>query len=66
MQKILRNAIRCRHCGDVIETTFRHHFVTCSCRYCSVDGGYDYMRRSFKNSKADYEELSETIEVNSE
>lgn len=66
MQKILRNAIRCQHCGDVIESTFRHHFVNCSCGYCSVDGGHDYMRHGFRNSKADYEELSETIEVNSE
>lgn len=66
MQKILRNAIRCRHCGDVIESTFRHHFVTCSCGCCSVDGGHDYLRRGFRNSKADYEELSETAEISLE
>lgn len=63
MQKIIRNAIKCKHCGDIIESTSRHHFTVCSCGCCSVDGGHDYLRRSFRNSKADYEELSEIIEV---
>lgn len=33
-------------------------------RYCSVDGGLDYLRRCFKNfQEEDYTELSETIET---
>ena len=28
---IIRNAIRCKNCGDVIESTYRYEFVTCSC-----------------------------------
>ncbi len=64
MIKILRNAIKCNHCGDVIESTYRHNFVTCSCGCCSVDGGLDYLRRCFKNSQEeDYTDLSETIET---
>ena len=62
--KIIKNAIKCKHCGDVIESTYRHDFVTCSCGCCSVDGGLDYLRRCFKNfQEEDYTELSETIET---
>ena len=64
MIKIIKNAIKCKHCGDVIESTFCHNFVTCSCGCCSVDGGHDYLRRCFKNSEEeDYIDLSETIET---
>ena len=31
--RIIRNAARCNHCGDVIESTYRHDFKTCSCLY---------------------------------
>lgn len=63
MQKIIRNAIRCKHCGDIIESISCHHFVVCSCGCCSVDGGHDYLRRGFKHSKEeDYQELSEFID----
>ena len=27
MRKIIRNAIRCNHCGDVIESTYRHEYA---------------------------------------
>lgn len=62
MRKIIRNAARCNHCGDVIESTYRHNFVTCSCGKVSVDGGHDYLRRC-ANSPDDYTDLSETAEV---
>ena len=42
---IIRNMIRCNICGDEIESTSRHDFVTCSCGACSVDSGHDYLRR---------------------
>ncbi len=62
--KITRNAIKCNHCGDVIESTHRHNFVTCSCGCCSVDGGLDYLRRCFKNSEEeDFIDLSKTMVV---
>lgn len=41
--KIIRNAIRCNLCGDEIESTDRHQYVTCSCGACAVDGGHDYL-----------------------
>lgn len=64
MKKIIRNAVKCKHCGDVIESKHCHDYVTCSCGCCSVDGGSDYLRRTFRNSKdEDFIELSETIET---
>ena len=63
--KILCNKIRCKHCGDVIESRTPHEFVTCSCRAVAVDGGHDYLRRCFKD-KGCYVDLSETIEISAE
>lgn len=57
--RIVRNMIRCNHCGEVIESKYRHDYVTCKCRCCSVDGGHDYLRRGCKTSQADYTELSQ-------
>ena len=59
MQKITHNRIRCKHCGDVIESAHVHDFKWCSCGAVAVDGGHDYLKRSFKNSPEDYEDLSE-------
>ena len=58
-RRIIRNAIQCNHCGDGIESTYRHEFRTCSCGHVSVDGGLDYLRRSFQ-SPDDFTELSVT------
>lgn len=64
MQKIIRNVIQCKHCGNIIESAYRHDIVTCLCGCCSVDGGLDYLRRGFMHSKEeDYIDLSETIEI---
>ena len=62
MWKITRNAIRCNHCGDVIESTYRHDYIQCSCGKVAVDGGTDYLRRSFENAD-DYTDLSEGVHV---
>lgn len=58
--RITRNAIQCKHCGDVIESYSVHDFKYCSCESCAVDGGHEYLRRCFKNSpEEDIIELSE-------
>lgn len=62
-QKIIKNAIRCKHCGDVIESKHVHDFKFCKCGAVAVDGGLDYCKRSFKNSPDDFEELSEFEEI---
>lgn len=60
---ILRNAIRCKLCGDVIESTYRHDFKWCKCGNCAVDGGKSYLKRCFKTSPNDLEELSVSLDV---
>ncbi len=45
MPRIIRNAIRCRKCGDIIESETVHDFRVCSCGACAVDGGHYYLRR---------------------
>lgn len=60
---IKRNAIRCKHCGDVIESKYTHDFVTCSCGLVSVDGGHSYLKRSCPTApEIDYEDLSVCVE----
>lgn len=59
-ERIIRNAIQCRHCGDVIESKSVHDFVTYACGACSVDGGHEYLRRCcITTPEKDYIELSE-------
>lgn len=63
MRKIIRNAIKCNHCGDVIESTHVHDFKWCSCKTVAVDGGHCYCKRSFKNSPNDFTDMSEWEDV---
>lgn len=41
---ITRNALKCKLCGDIIESKSTHDFVRCKCGKCFVDGGKDYVR----------------------
>ena len=50
-RKILRNAIQCKMCGEVLESKYTHDFVPCKCwreskgqKGCACDGGFDYLR----------------------
>lgn len=49
MSKIIRNAVQCLSCNDVIESTHRHDFKYCSCQNVFVDGGLSYIRRGAKD-----------------
>jgi len=49
MSRIYKNAVRCLSCGDIVESKNRHDIQTCSCGNISVDGGLDYLKRSWKN-----------------
>ena len=55
---IIKNAIRCKKCGDIIESVSGHDFKFCSCGACAVDGGHNYLRRCGKLEN--WEDLSET------
>ena len=63
MEKIVKNMIKCNKCGDILESIHTHDFKFCKCGAVAVDGGKEYLSRSFINSKNDYTELSEVIEV---
>lgn len=56
--KIYANKVKCKKCGDIIESKDRHDFEWCSCGSVGVDGGKDYLRRSAQNLD-DFIELSE-------
>ena len=59
---IIKNAIQCKLCGEIIESTDRHEYVQCKCGACAVDGGHDYLRRCAKDLEY-FIELSESIEI---
>ena len=59
--RIIKNAIRCKICGDIIESKSVHDFKYCSCGKCAVDGGHDYLRGC--GNVEDWEDLSVCEEV---
>ena len=65
MSKIIKNAIQCKLCGEVIESKHVHDFVQCKCGACAVDGGHEYLRRCFRDKDC-YIDLSESIEISEE
>ncbi len=62
---IIKNAVKCNICGDIIESKYRHDFVICKCGAVAVDGGHEYLRRVGKiiectdMSIVEYEDLEE-------
>lgn len=57
MRKIKSNKIRCRKCGEIIESVSVHDFKFCKCGAVAVDGGHEYLRRC--GSLENFEEWSE-------
>lgn len=57
MRKIKSNKIRCRKCGEIIESVSVHDFKFCKCGAVAVDGGHEYLRRC--GNLENFEELSE-------
>ena len=61
INKIRTNRIKCKKCGDIIESYHVHDFKWCSCKSVAVDGGREYLRRL--GYPEDYEELSHHIQL---
>ena len=61
---ILRNAVQCRKCGDIIESKNRYKIMTCSCETVSISGGLSFLKRY--GSPDLYIELSEFEEEKEE
>ena len=63
--KIIRNAIQCKVCGEILESKYTHDFVPCKCwrdsngqKGCVCDGGLDYLR--WLGNPDEYISLAET------
>lgn len=41
---IIRNAVRCNKCQEVLQSTHVHDYVECMCQETMVDGGNEYFR----------------------
>lgn len=59
--RIVKNAIKCMKCGDIVESNYTHDFKFCSCEAVAVDGGTSYLKRC--GDFADYEDLSEILKI---
>lgn len=57
--KIIRNAAKCRLCGDIIETKKLYENPTCSCGEISISGGLHYIERCASNRWSNIIDLSE-------
>lgn len=55
-EEIIRNKIKCKKCGDIIESKNTNDFKKCLCGAVAVDGGKEYLKRI--GNGEDYEELS--------
>lgn len=60
-RRLIRNRCKCKKCGDIIESTYRHEFVRCSCGSIWTDGGLEYVRRGGELDAI--EDMDEFIEV---
>lgn len=58
--KIIANKIKCKKCGEIIESKSVHDFKFCKCGAVAVDGGHDYLRRC--GNREDWEERSEVAD----
>ena len=59
--KLIRNASRCKKCNTIIESKYRHDFVSCKCGSIFVDGGLEYSRSGWPEGDPEewIEDLSE-------
>ena len=55
-EEIISNKIKCKKCGNIIESKSTNDLKRCSCGAVAVDGGTEYLKRI--GNEEDYEELS--------
>ena len=56
-EEIISNKIKCKKCGDIIESKSTNDYKRFSCGAVAVDGGRDYLKRI--GNEEDYEDISE-------
>ena len=55
-KEIISNKIKCKKCGDIIESKSTNDYKRCSYGAVAVDGGINYLKRV--GNEEDYKELS--------
>lgn len=55
-EEIISNKIKCKKCGNIIESKSTNDYKRCSCETVAIDGGKDYLKRI--DNEEDYEEMS--------
>lgn len=55
-EEIISNKIKCKKCGNIIESKSTNDYKRCSCGTVAIDGGKDYLKRI--DNEEDYEEMS--------
>lgn len=57
-RRLVQNAARCKHCGTLVVSTHRHDYRphVCNGREFAVDGGLDYVRRTYDRYPPPYED----------
>lgn len=64
MQKtneIIRNRAKCKICGDIVESKYRHDFKWCKCGAMAVDGGHAYIKRAWDPKYGDKDDVIEEM-----
>lgn len=51
MGELIVNKVRCKKCGDIIESKYRYNMVWCKCKSIAVDGGHEYQRLTWAEGK---------------
>lgn len=55
-EEIISNKIKCKKCGDIVESKSTNDYKRCSCGTVAVDGDTEYLKRI--GNENDYIELS--------
>ena len=45
-KQLISNRLLCLLCDDLIESRYRHDYVSCECGACATDGGTFYVKQS--------------------
>ena len=62
---MIKTALYCRKCEDVIISRTRHDFNRCKCLDVAIDGGHEYMRVCYETD-ADYQVIDIDLPYTSE
>lgn len=55
-EEIISDKIKCKKCGNIIESKSTNDYKRCSCGTVAIDGGKDYLKRIC--NEEDYDEMS--------